>query len=337
MTEGRVSPGPSVALALTSAFLWATYFFFILAMTPGTAPSALATYPFLVGGTIYVVWAAYWGHGRVVLQLFRERTAWERVALIVVMQLSVLACTYAAGAVDTSLLSLLGDAAMTPLLAMIILREGRHRARSPPFVGGLVLAVAGATLTILAGGSAAPFHGWAIAIAPLVPLSVGLFYILSAKEGQQRPSSAVVGQSTLVGGFVCLILAGILPGGWHGLLLSTPLQFLLIVVLGATSFFIAPALYFRAVARSGIVLPALFQVMIPIFALVLSALLLHKIPAVLGLVGIPIAVIGGVSAYRGALAPAPPVTPAAALLTEGGTLAPDAPGDPPEGGTQDVS
>ncbi|MFZ0831313.1 MAG: DMT family transporter, partial [Thermoplasmata archaeon] len=315
MTEGHVSSGPSAVMALTSAFLWATYFFFVLAMTPGTAPSALATYPFLIGGLMYVAWAAYWGHGRVVLQLFREGPAWIRIGLITVMQLSVLACTYLAGAVDTSLLSLLGDAAMTPLLAMVVLREGRHRARSPQFVGGLFLAGFGATLTIIAGGSAAPFHGWSIIIAPLVPLSVGGFYIWSAKEGQHRPSSALVGQSTLAGGLVCLVLAGILPGGWHGLILTRPTPILLMLGVAASSFFIAPALYFRAVARSGIVLPALFQVMIPIFALILSAILLHEIPAPLGLLGIPVAVVGGLLAYRGAQAPAPAVTPGAALLT----------------------
>jgi drug/metabolite transporter (DMT)-like permease len=337
MSDAHASPGPSAAMALTSAFLWATYFFFVLAMTPGTAPSALATYPFLLGGGMYVAWAAYWGHGRVVLQLFGESKAWGRVGLICSMQLSVLACTYAAGAVDTSLLTLLGDAAMTPLLAMIVLREGRHRARSLPFVGGLVVAGFGASLTIVAGGTASGFHGWAILVAPLVPLSVGLFYIFSAQEGLHRPSSALVGQSTLAGGFVCLLLAGILPGGWHGLVLTAPLPILLMVSVAATSFFIAPALYFRAVSRSGIVLPALFQVMIPIFALLLSTVLLHQVPALLGLLGIPIAVVGGVFAYRGAQTPAPPVTPEAALLTEGGTLAPDAPGDVPDGGNPEVS
>jgi drug/metabolite transporter (DMT)-like permease len=330
MSEGRVSPTPSALMALTSAFLWSTYFFFVLAMTPGVAPSAVATYPYLIGGSMYVAWAAYWGHGRVVIQLFREGAAWVRVALISSMQLSVLACTYLAGAVDTSLLTLLGDAAMTPLLAMVVLREGRHRARSPEFVGGLILAGAGATLAIVAGGSAVGFRGISLAIAPLVPISIGLFYVLSAKEGQHRPSSALVGQSTMAGGFVFLLISGVLPGGWHGLLLANPAPFVLLVGVAATSFFIAPVLYFRAVGRSGIVLPALFQVMIPIFTLLLSAVLLHKIPAPLGLLGVPIAVIGGFMAYRGAQAPAPPETPEAALLTEGGTLAPDAPGDPAE-------
>lgn len=315
-------------MAVVAAFLWATYFFFVLALTPGTAPSAVIVYPFLIAGAVYVGWAAVWGHGRAVVELFLDPRAWLRVVFLMTMQLSVLACTYASGAVDTSLLALLGDAAVTPLVAMVILREGRHRARSPAFVGGLLLAIAGASLTIVASGRAAPFHGLTLLIAPLVPLSIAAFYILSAREGQRRPSSAVVGEATLAAGFVSVVVAGILPGSWHGLVLTTGTQVVLLVGVGVTSFFVAPALYFRAVARSGIVLPGLFQVLIPVFALTLSILLLHYLPAPLGLLGIPIAVVGGLLAYQGAQAPAPPTSRDEALLTEGGTLAPDAPDDP---------
>ncbi len=328
MSDGHLSPGPSAAMAVVAAFLWATYFFFVLALTPGTAPSAVIVYPFLIAGTVYVLWAALWGHGSAVVELFLDPRAWLRVVFLMTMQLSVLACTYASGAVDTSLLALLGDAAVTPLVAMVILREGRHRARSPAFVGGLLLAIAGASLTIVASGRAAPFRGLTLLVAPLVPLSIAAFYILSAREGQRRPSSAVVGEATLAAGVVSVVVAGILPGGWHGLVLTTGTQVALLLGVGVSSFFVAPALYFRAVARSGIVLPGLFQVLIPVFALLLSILLLHYLPAALGLLGIPVAVTGGLLAYRGAQSPAPPASRDEALLTEGGTLAPDAPDDP---------
>lgn len=331
MSDAHASPGPSAAMGIGAALLWATYYFFVLAMTPGTAPSALITYPFLLGGGTYVAWAVYWGHGRIVLQLFRSGAAWTRVGFIVLMQFSVLASTYLAGPVDTSLLTLVGDAAMTPLLAMLVLREGRHRARSLPFVGGLVLAGVGASLTIAAGGGAAPFAGRALLVAPFVPLSIAVFYILSARESQRLPSSALVGQSTIAGGIVCVVLAGVVPGGWPGLLLTSPVQVLLMFGVALSSFFVAPVLYFRAVTRSGIVLPALFQVLIPVFALILAILLLHQIPAAIGLAGIPVAVIGGLFAFRGAQTPAPPTSAEEALLTEGGALAPDAPGDPSGG------
>lgn len=336
MSDAHASAGPSAGMAVVAAFLWATYFFFVLALTPGTAPSAVFAYPFLIAGVVYVAWAAFWGHGRAVAELFLDPRAWVRILFLMTMQLSVLACTYAAGAVDTSLLALLGDAAVTPLVAMAILREGRHRARSPAFVGGLLLAIAGASLTIVASGRAAPFRGWTVLIAPLVPLSIAAFYILSAREGQRRPSSAVVGEATLAAGFVGLVIAGLLPGGWHGLVLTSATQVVLLAGVAVTSFFIAPALYFRAVARSGIVLPGLFQVLIPVFALSLSIVLLHYLPAPLGLVGIPVAVTGGLLAFRGAQAPAPPTSRDEAMLTEGGTLAPDAPDDPTDPGSSGV-
>ena len=336
MSDAHASAGPSAAMGIVAALLWATYYFFVLAMTPGTSPSALITYPFLIGGSLYVAWAVYWGHGRVVLQLFRDGSAWGRVGLIVLMQFSVLASTYLAGAVDTSLLTLVGDAAVTPLLAMIVLREGRHRARSLPFVGGLVLAGVGASLTISAGGGASPFSGRALLVAPFVPLSIALFYILSARASQHLPSSALVAQSTITGGLVCLVLAGVVPGGWAGLLLTSPVQLLLMVGVAVSSFFVAPVLYFRAVTRSGIVLPALFQVLIPVFALILAILLLHQVPTAIGFAGIPVAVIGGLFAFRGAQTPAPPASTEEALLTEGGALAPDAPSDPSAGSVGDL-
>jgi drug/metabolite transporter (DMT)-like permease len=335
MSARPSAPAVAAAMAIASAFLWATYYFFVVAMTPGTAPSAMIAEPFLVGGGAYILWAARLGHGRIVLDLFRQPSAWLRVALIVMMQLSVLGATYTAGAVNTSLLSLLGDAGMTPLLAMIVLREGRHRARSPLFLGGLITAAAGATLTILAGGAAGPFRGWALVIAPVVPLAVAGFFVLSAHESQRRPTSAVLGQATFGGGLVGLVIAGLLPGGWPGLLLTTPTEVVLMLGLGLTSFFIATMLYFGAIARAGIILPTLFQVLIPIFTLGLAALLLREIPTPLGLLGIPIAVVGGILAYRGALAPAP-LPPSEALLSEGGALAPDAPVRPADGPSLDL-
>ncbi len=299
----------AAALSLSSAFLWATYYFFILALAPAVGPPGLTAYPFLIGGVAYTAYAWRTGEGRTVLELFAEPSAWFRAFLILAMQLSVLASTYAAGAVDTSLLALLGDAAMTPLLAMALLREGRHRARSPLFVGGLALAGGGAALTILASGSAAPFRGWALAVAPVVPIAVGFFYVLSAQAGRRRSIVALVAHSTLLGGLLSLPLAGAIPGGWTGLAVATPVALLLLVGVALTSFFVAPVVYFGAMERAGIVLPALFQTLIPIFTLLLSAVLFDRVPAPLGLAGIPIAMLGGGLAYRGAVTPEKPRPP----------------------------
>jgi drug/metabolite transporter (DMT)-like permease len=77
----------------------------------------------------------------------------------------------------------------------------------------------------------------------------------------------------------------------------------LVIVLGLTSFFVAPYLYFRAIETAGMVLPAVLMATIPVFTLLLSALLLSNIPPIIGLLGIPVAVFGAVLALQGDHAP----------------------------------
>ena len=199
--------------SLVAAFVWATYYFFVLALAPRVAPSALLPYPFLFGGACYLLWAVRAGHGRVFLRLFWDPAAWLRVALIITMQLSILAATYTAGPVDTSLLSLVGDVVVTPFLVMWVYHEGRDRARSPSFLGGVLLCFVGASLAIVAGGSASPLRGVAVLVAPALVLSVAFYFLLSARESMVKPTAAVVGHATLVGGLAGLLVAGALPGG----------------------------------------------------------------------------------------------------------------------------
>ena len=127
--------------------------------------------------------------------------AYVRSALLIAMQVSVLASTYVAGPVDTSLLSLVGDAALTPLLLIVIYREGADRARSPFFLGGLVLSISGATLTIVGGQGARDIQGIGWLVTPAVPLAVALYFLLSARASLRIPSDAALAQSMLVGGW----------------------------------------------------------------------------------------------------------------------------------------
>ncbi len=303
MTAGRRARWVAASFALGAAFIWSTYYFFVLALSPGTAPSALVPYPFLAGGAAYLAWAIRQGHGRVVLELLGDVRAWFRIAMLLVIQLSSLAFTLLAGAVNTSLAVLVGDVALTPLLVMWIYREGRERARSPYFVGGALLSGFGAALTIVAGGSAGQLKGLAFFVGPVVPVSLAIYFVLTAREGIRRPSSAVVGQSTFVAGLVGLPLAGIVPGGFSGLLVTSPTAILLVVGFGLTSFFAGTALYFLAVERAGLVLPSVLQALIPVFTLGLSAILLAVVPSPLGLAGIPVAVAGGLLALQGTHVP----------------------------------
>jgi drug/metabolite transporter (DMT)-like permease len=86
------------------------------------------------------------------------------------------------------------------------------------------------------------------------------------------------------------------------LLPTTPDPVLLLIGAGATSFFIAPVLYFEAIERVGIFLPSLLMGAIPVFTLGFTAVLLGQIPSTLGLIGVPVAVVGGLLAVRGSQA-----------------------------------
>ncbi|MCI4330544.1 MAG: DMT family transporter [Thermoplasmata archaeon] len=299
MSQRLSAPQLASILAVLAAFLWATYYFFVLGVTPEVPPSALVVYPFLIGGLAYLALALWQGHGRDLVALTLDPVAYARIGLMASMQILVLAGTYVLGAVDTSLLTLVGDTVLTPLMLMAFLSEGRHRARSLLFLFGIALSTGGASLTIAGGGGAQPVQGLGWAVAILVPVVVAAYFILAARESRRRPTSAVVAHATLGAAAVVFLLSPGIPGGFSGLVVSHPVDVGLLVVLGLTSFFIAPYLYFRAIQTAGMVLPAVLMAAIPVFTLMLSAALFATIPAPLGLLGIPVAVFGAVLALRG--------------------------------------
>ena len=163
-------------LALSAAFLWATYYFFVLG-SPATPPSALLIDPFLAGGAGFLVLAMVRGQGRDVVRLFREPMSAVRAGLLLGMQVAVLAATYLAGAVDTSLLSLVGDTVLTPIALVVVYREGAERFRRAGFVAGLLTCTAGAALVIGGGAEVEGLSGWAWIAAPIVPVAVALYFL----------------------------------------------------------------------------------------------------------------------------------------------------------------
>ncbi|HKV90664.1 MAG TPA: DMT family transporter [Thermoplasmata archaeon] len=290
-------------LALGAAFLWAAYYAFVLALAPHVAASGLIVWPFVFGALGYAAWVLAGGHAGHFLPLSRSWEAWARVGLLVAVQLAILAETFLAGAVDTSLLSLLGDVVLTPLLVMFALREGRDRAKNPLFLGGIVLATAGASLTIIAGGAVRPLTAVAALVGALLPFGVALYFLSAAQENRRTPTSAVVGHLTILAAAVSLLISPLLPGGFAGLSIATPEQLGLLAATGLTTFFIAPAMYFRAIEEAGLVLAAVLMASIPVFTLLLAGGLFGQVPPVLGLLGVPIAVFGAIAALQGAHPP----------------------------------
>lgn len=299
MARRREYLAAAVALPLGAAFLWALYYIFVLAVTPGTAPSAVFVYPFLFGGLAYAAWCVAEGQARAFVRMWTSPPAWGRVALLVGMQLSVLASTYLAGPVDTSLLTLIGDVVLTPILVAVFFVGYRDRFQSPALWTGMALCIVGGGLSIVGSGrlSAIPASGYVVVVA--IPLTVAGYFLSAARENERSPASAVVAQSMLAAGVVGLVLSPALPGGARSLIAVSPWALGVLLVTGLTSFFVAPVMYFGSLHRAGLVIPPMLMTGIPVFAAVLGwAVLGIAIPAI-GIAGIPIAVGGSVLALRG--------------------------------------
>jgi drug/metabolite transporter (DMT)-like permease len=286
----------AAALALLAAFLWATYYLFVLAVTPGTRPSAVLFYPFAGGALAYAVWAASRGQLARVARGFREGPAYERLALLLGMQASVLAATYLIGPVDASLLSLLGDVVATPLVVAVLVARHRPELRTPAFVVGLLLSLAGGTLAIVGGHGVASVRsvGWVVVVA--APVCVALFFVLSARAGTVSPISAVLAQSMIAAAAGTLVLAPLVPGGVAGIARVGAWPLALLLINGVVSFCVAQICYFRAIELAGLVLPPMLMTGIPVFTLLLSAFVLGIAPASLALLGVPVAAAGGIVA-----------------------------------------
>lgn len=289
----------AVAIPLTAALLWAAYYIFVLAITPGTAPSAVFIYPFLIGGGAYTVWAVAEGHGAAVVAMWRQPAAYLRVVFLAGSQLSILASTYLAGPVDTALLSLLGDVVLTPIVAGIWFSSYRARVDSPILWLGMALCTVGGGLAIVGNHGLTALQGVGYVLLVSIPVTVALYFVGVARELERTPPSAVASQSMLAAGLVGVAILPWLPGGLSGLAVVDPVPWLILVVTGVTSFFIAPALYFEAIRRVGLVVPPMMMTGIPVFAALLAWGLLGIAIPWIGILGIPVAVAGAVLALRG--------------------------------------
>lgn len=299
MAVGRRTVTWAILASILAAFMWATYYLFVLWVTPGTAPSAILAYPFVTGGLAYAVYAVVTGHGRAFASLWADPKAYGRVALLYGMQVSVLAATYLTGPVDASLLSLIGDVVLTPVIVAVFLATYRPHIATPLFALGLIVSLAGGTMAIVGGRSLSAVHGWGWLVVPGVPIFVATFFLWTAQANRTTAPAAVVAQSMLASGAFLLVSAPLFPGGYEGLLVVAPVPMLLLTLCGMTSFFLADVLYFLAIRDVGLVIPPMLMTSIPVFTLLLSAGVLGIALPLVGVLGIPVAVIGGILALRG--------------------------------------
>ncbi|MGP8072745.1 MAG: EamA family transporter [Thermoplasmata archaeon] len=293
----------AVVFCLVAALMWALYYPFVLGARSGASPAATIVYPFIFGGIAYLLYAAGRGYGRPFVRLWGEGSAWLRVAFLIGMQLSVLASTYLAGPVDTSLLSLIGDVVLTPVLVVLFWSSHRGNIGTRWFGVGLVLSLVGGTLTIAGGQTLGRVVGDAWIAVAAVPVMVAIYFLLSAYENERTPAPAVIAQTMVGGAILSVAVSPLLPGGFASLLSPQPLALGLLALTGVTSFFLAPWLYFRAIEEAGIVIPPMLMTGIPVFTLLLSAFVLHLGLPLVAALGIPIAVVGAILTLRGESAP----------------------------------
>jgi drug/metabolite transporter (DMT)-like permease len=294
-------PGRSVAtiLALASALSWASYYVFVLWLAPLTSWAVVIVYPFLVGGVIFLAWALARGERASFLALWRDPMAYVRILLAVVMQIASLAATYSAGPIDTSLLALLGDVVVVPLLLMVLYREDRDLARTPWFTVGVLICLVGGGLTIVGGKTLTPVSGWTVLVVPVIPLSIGLYFLLTARAARTTSLVSVNAQAMLGSALVSALLTPLFPVGQSSLALNSLEAVGILVALGVAVYFLAPVFYFVAIERGGLVPTAILMSLIPAFTLVLSLSVLGIAPSLLAAFGIPIAIVGAFCALEG--------------------------------------
>lgn len=280
-----------------AAVQWAAYYVFVL-LLPSRADLLILEIPFLSAGLAFLLPRPGNPAGGpvVLLRTFASPGGLLRGGMLLLLQVDVIVSTRWAGAVDASLATLLADVVATPLLVYAFYREDADKVRALAFWSGVVIASAGAAVTILAGGSSGPLSLTSGLVLVPLPLLIAVYFVAVNQECKRTPSGEVLGAAGLMA-FALGVVPGLFllgPSAWTVPL--SLLQVLVLVVIGLTSFFLAPWAYFWAAGRTTIVIPAVLQALIPVFTVILVGLLgLESVPE-LAWVGIPMAFGGSVLA-----------------------------------------
>jgi drug/metabolite transporter (DMT)-like permease len=298
-----VSPGTAtlkginpqaLGLSLLASVLWAAYYPLIVVL-PSSADGVVLVLPFLFGALPFLALRSRTGPG----DPSGERTPLYAYVVagifMMALQLDVIVSTRLVGAVPTAIFTLLGDVVAIPIISFLFWREGSQRVLAPKFWVGAIVATVGATLAIAAGESALPL-GWKLAALEIpIPILVGLYFAFVARLTQKVPIQRVVGPVTLCG-FLASLVALPFLGGLPSFGVLPPLGYVDLLVVGLTTFFVAPWAFFEASRRVSVVIPAVVNATIPIFTMVFMVGFLGAPIYLLALLGIPLAFGGALLA-----------------------------------------
>lgn len=286
-----------------AAVIWASYYI-LLILLPGVAGTMVVVLPFAVAAVAFLLWHPDRTHGgspRILLERLATPTGLCLGALFLALQVDVVLATRWAGAVDASLVTLLADVVATPLIVFGLFRQDTERFRSWAFWGGVAVASIGAAGTIVAGGSGeALTRAGILSLLPL-PFLIGFYFVWVNEESRHVSSGEVLGAAALAAALLGAVLGSVLFGPSWALTSLTPPQWLALVVMGLTTFYLAPFAYFWAARKTSILVPAVLQALIPVFTLLMVALLGYHFPWIAWL-GVPLAFLGSAIAV---LSPVP--------------------------------
>jgi drug/metabolite transporter (DMT)-like permease len=284
----------AVSLSLLASVLWAAYFPLVLYFSPDQYGVLLAM-PFLFGGLPFFALTLIGSRkaARKSLGLMKTPPVILCAALLVALQLDVIISTKWAGAVPTSLFTLLGDIAAIPIMNFAFFGEGGARLRYPLFGSGVVVAGAGAAIVVLGGSTSHLGLSWDWLMTLPLPFLVGGYFLGVARMTRDEPIDCMVSSVTLLA-FLMSLVGGVIvlgTGPFSGPFTTS--EYGLLALIGLTTFFVAPWAFFDSSRRLTVVIPAVINATIPIFTTFFVVWLFNWPLTTAIYVGIPLAFVGG--------------------------------------------
>ncbi len=256
-------------LAVSAAFVWATYYVFV-AYGRSIDAAALFFYPSLFGSLFFIAHGAL--NGRSFPLPSKRRDYLLPAAGYISSQLLIIYSILLNGGVVTSIFILVGDTILSPT---IIFASGRNRFRPrlPLLAGGVAVLVSSAAVLTILGGRITSTSDEGILLLILIPPALSLFFVYTNERIMADGMSRILGPTFLVSAAFTALYA--VAAGTPAILYPhSPQDLLLLLVIGLTSMYAGYLLFFRASRSAGFTLTSILMALIPPFTLVLEVIFL---------------------------------------------------------------
>lgn len=274
-------------LATLAAFVWSTYYIFIV-LVKSLDPLSLFFYPSLFGGILFLCYGLL-RKGRIPLPSRKRDYLLPGVGYFVSQMLIVLS-TVANGGVLTSTFILLGDTIVSP---SVIYYLGRNRFRPKLnllFVGLFVLVTSAAVLTLY-GGYVATRSILGVILLLAIPPALSLFFVYTNDRIMADGMEEILTPAFLIS-CVFVLPFVIFEGSLRPVVFGDIIQLSVLIVIGVIIMFVGYILFFRASAVAGFTLSSILMALIPPFTLVLGVFFLGSGASLLSVTMIVFAALG---------------------------------------------